>query len=68
MLLRVGNKENIIKLLQKRPDGLTISDLAKELRLSRNTIVVVLAELKGAGKVRMRPIGMAKLYYWEGGK
>ena len=64
----MGNKENIIKLLQKRPDGLTISDLAKDLRLSRNTVVVVLAELKGAGKVRMRPIGMAKLYYWEGGK
>lgn len=64
----MGNKENIIKLLQKRPDGLTISDLAKDLRLSRNTVVVVLAELKGAGKVRMRPIGMAKLFYWEGGK
>ena len=59
-------KKRVIELLKKRPDGLTISDLARELKLSRNTIVVILAELKGAEKVRIRPVGMAKLFYWKG--
>ena len=57
-----------MELLKKRLDGLTISDIAKALRISRNTAVVVLAELKGAEKVRVRPVGMAKLFYWQGGK
>ena len=60
------NKKRVIELLKKRPDGLTISELATQLRLSRNTVVVVLAELKGARKVRLRPVGMAKLFYWKG--
>lgn len=64
----MSKKQQIVELLKKRLDGLTISDIARELRISRNTAVVVLAELKGAEKVRIRPIGMAKLFYWKGGK
>ena len=64
----MSKKEKIVELLKKRLDGLTISDIAKALRISRNTAVVVLAELKGAEKVRVRPVGMAKLFYWQGGK
>ena len=57
-----------MELLKKRPDGLTIAEIAKELGISRNTAVVVLAELKGAELVHIRPVGMAKLFYWQGGK
>ena len=29
-------------------------------------VAVALAELKGAGQIRIRQVGMAKLHYWEG--
>ena len=50
-------------LLQRNTDGLTISELARELNLARNTVVVALAELRGEGRLRVRPVGMAKLHY-----
>jgi hypothetical protein len=28
-------------------------------------VPVILAELKGEGKIRIRPIGRVKLHYWE---
>jgi orotate phosphoribosyltransferase-like protein len=56
----------VADLLKKNSDGLTIMDIALKLQLSRNTIVVALAELKGAEKIRIRPVGMAKLHYWRG--
>lgn len=62
------NKELVINLLKKNTDGLTIIDLAKKLKISRNTVAVVLAELKGAKLIRIRPIGRAKLNYWRGNK
>ena len=61
-------KELVIDLLKKNTDGLTIIDIANELKISRNTVAVVLAELKGAKLIRIRPVGRAKLNYWEGGK
>jgi len=57
----VSKKEKIVELLKKRPDGLTIAEIAKELGISRNTAVVVLAELKGAELVHIRPVGMANI-------
>ena len=59
------NKEKVIKLLKSNTDGLTIIEIAKELKLSRNTVPVVLAELKGEGNIRIRPVGKAKLHYWK---
>ena len=59
-------KELIINLLKKNIDGLTIIEISKLLKISRNTVAVVLAELKGAELIRIRPIGRAKLNYWEG--
>ncbi len=53
----------IIELLKKKTDGLTIVEIAKELKISRNTAAVALAELKGADKIRVRQVGMAKLHY-----
>jgi DNA-binding transcriptional regulator GbsR (MarR family) len=45
---------------------MTIIEIAEALDISRNTVAVALAELKGAGLVRIREIGRAKLHYWEG--
>jgi orotate phosphoribosyltransferase-like protein len=62
----MDNKERLIRLLKRRNDGLTILEIAHELTLSRNTVPVLLAELKGEKKIRIRPIGRAKLHYWRG--
>jgi len=61
-------KELVMELLKKNTDGLTIIEIARGLKISRNTVAVVLAELKGAELIRVRPIGKAKLNYWKGGK
>ena len=59
-------KEIVIKLLKKNTDGLTIIEIARLLKISRNSVPVILAELKGAGLIRIRPVGKAKLHYWKG--
>ena len=61
-------KEFVIALLKKNLDGLTIIEISKKLKISRNTVAVALAELKGAEQIRIRPVGKAKLHYWKGGK
>ena len=58
-------KELVSNLLKKDKDGLTIIEIATKLKISRNTVTIALAELKGEGKLRIRPIGKAKLHYWE---
>jgi Mn-dependent DtxR family transcriptional regulator len=60
----MNKKYEVIKLLKNNTDGLTIIEIAKELQISRNTVPVILAELKGANLIRIRPIGKAKLHYW----
>ena len=59
-----SKKEAVIALLKKNTDGLTGVDISRILRFSRNTVAVVLAELRGAELIRVREIGKAKLNYW----
>ena len=59
----MGKKERVVELLRQNKDGLTIIEIATKLKISRNTVAVALAELKGEGKIRIRPVGMAKLHY-----
>jgi|TARA_B100001971_G_C18033222_1_gene453665 Mn-dependent DtxR family transcriptional regulator len=66
--MRESKKNIVIKLLKKNTDGLTVIEISKILKISRNTTAVALAELKGAELIRVRPIGMAKLNYWKGKK
>ena len=66
--MRENKKEAVIQLLKKDKDGLTIVEIARILKFSRNTIAVALAELKGAEMIRIRPVGIAKLHYWKGGE
>ena len=64
----MGKREQLIALLKKNTDGLTIIEIASLLKISRNTVPVILAELKGEGRIRIRPVGKAKLHYWGGRK
>ncbi len=59
-------KEIVIELLKKNSDGLTVAEISNILKISRNTVAVALAELKGAELIRVRSVGMAKLNYWGG--
>ena len=63
-----AKKEAVSELLKKNTDGLTVIEISKRLHISRNTTAVALAELKGANMIRVRPIGKAKLNYWNGKK
>jgi predicted ArsR family transcriptional regulator len=60
-----SKKELVIELLKRNTDGLTVIEIANELKISRNTVAVALAELKGANLIRIRNVGMAKLNYWK---
>ena len=64
--MRASKKELVVQLLKKNSDGLTVVDIAAALGISRNTVAVALAELKGAELIRIRPVGVAKLHYWIG--
>jgi len=63
-----SNREKIIRELKKNPDGFTVSELSKKLILSRQTISNCFAFLEGAEKVKIRQVGMAKVYYSVEGK
>lgn len=59
------NREIIIKELKKNENGFTISELSKKLNLSRQTVANCFAFLEGAEKVKIRKVGMAKIYFWR---
>ncbi len=60
-----SNKDRVEGLLKDYPQGLTIEELSSHAKLSRNTIKLILAELKGEKKIIERRVGMAKLIYWD---
>ena len=65
----IKKRELVIRVLKDNVNGLTVVEIAKKLHISRNTVAVVLAELRGANLIRIRPVGMAKLHYLKkGGK
>ncbi len=62
----MDNINRVIQVLKKEPLGYTISELAEKLGVTRNTVALSLAELKGAQKIDIRQVGMAKLHVWRG--
>ena len=58
----LSNYEKINNLLKKSNSSLTIAEISKLLRITRNTVAVSLAKLEGAKQVDIRKVGMAKLY------
>ncbi len=61
----VTNKTKVENLLKNNLDGLTIQNISDSLKLSRQTIAIILAELKGEKKITIRKIGMSKLHLWR---
>ena len=59
-------KEVVSDLLKKNAMGLTIVEISRLLKISRNTVAIALAELKGENVIMIRPVGKAKLHYWRG--
>ncbi|MBS3075466.1 hypothetical protein J4429_03320 [Candidatus Pacearchaeota archaeon] len=64
----MNKKEAVIELLKKHKEGLTVIEISRMLKISRNTSAVVLAELRGARLIWVRKVGMAKLNYWGNGR
>ena len=63
IFMRPGKKELVRQLLQRNTDGLMSVEISRALGISRNTVAVALAELRGEGLIRVRPVGIAKLHY-----
>ncbi|MDI6826326.1 MAG: HTH domain-containing protein [Candidatus Aenigmarchaeota archaeon] len=56
-------KEEIIKVLDKHPEGLTFAGIARELNVHRHTLTKYIYELKGSGIIFVRDLGTLKLCY-----
>ena len=57
------DEERIVELLKEKSlVGCSISDVVRELNISRSLVRTLLAKLEGAGHVSYRNVGMAKLY------
>ncbi|MFA4860772.1 PAS domain S-box protein [Methanoregula sp.] len=52
----------IKEMLEKNPQGLSITDIVRFTRINRNTAGRYLDSLLVSGQVEMRPFGMAKIY------
>ncbi len=60
-------RETIIKLLKRHPEGLTISSIADHCGIHRHTATKYVYELRGADLITERDIGPAKLIYLKNG-
>lgn len=56
-------KDRILKNLSKHPEGLTITQIAKEIGSNRHTITKYIYELEGADIIFMRDLKTLKLCY-----
>ena len=62
MLLKKEITLQIKDLLQQNPQGLSITDIVKEININRNTAGRYLENLLISGQVELRRFGMAKIY------
>jgi DNA-binding Lrp family transcriptional regulator len=56
-------EKRILRALKNNREGLTISELAKKLKLHRHTIPKYIYKLEGERKIKIRKVGVAKLCY-----
>jgi len=56
-------KKKIVETVKNHPEGLTIQDLARILKVHRQTITKYILFLEGAGTIHRRRIGSATLHY-----
>jgi len=62
MVLKKEIALQIKDLLKENPQGLSITDIVKEVTINRNTAGRYLENLLVSGQVEMRRLGMAKIY------
>jgi len=53
----------IFNYLKKHPEGTMLLDLADAINVHRHTVTKYVYRLDGAGKIKIRKIGIAKLCY-----
>jgi len=58
-------RKRIIEILKKHPEGLTILEITSKVGASRATVTKYIYELRGAGLIRQRKVGVAKLCILE---
>ena len=56
-------KEEIVRILETHPEGLTIQNLSDWIGVSRHTVIKYVFELKGSGIIYRRRVGSATLHY-----
>ena len=56
-------KQEIIRILEIHPEGLTLQSLSNQIGVSRQTIIKYVFELKGSGVIYRRRVGSATLHY-----
>jgi len=61
--MNVNLKKNILDLLEKHPEGLTLQKISALLGVNRITVTKYVHELMGEGKIIQRRISIAKLCY-----
>jgi len=56
-------KQEIIRILETHPEGLTVQALSRMIGVSRQTVIKYIFELKGSGVIYRRRVGSATLHY-----
>lgn len=56
-------KEEIIRILETHPEGVTLQTLSDRIGVCRHTVVKYIFELKGSGIIYRRRVGSATLHY-----
>ena len=56
-------KQEIIRILETHPEGLTVQALSDRIGVSRQTVIKYIFELKGSGVIYRRRVGSATLHY-----
>jgi len=65
-MIKLVNKEEdeVISLLEEDPKmGMTVSEIERNSKLTKQTIKIILAILEGADKIIVRPVGASKIYF-----
>ena len=60
-------EEKVLSYLKEHPEGIMILDLAGAIGVHRHTVTKYVYRLEGAGKIKIRKIGIAKLCYLNKG-
>ena len=56
-------KKRILRILNEKPSGLTIKDIAEDINAARNTVSKYLGILEATNKVFTKKVGVYKLYF-----